>query len=104
MKTFLTLAVSLCAAALAGCNGTAPTINPTDIATAIADGCLVVQPTLAATSTLQSANAPLGAATVVNGAFCSANEAVAAKAVAAVATSAPAAATPASAASASSAQ
>lgn len=85
-KLLAVLALAICGAvAVSACNtvGTtgAPTsVNPTDVATAIADGCLVVQPTLASTAALVP-NPSLTLAAGVNGVFCSANEAVAAQAV-----------------------
>jgi ABC-type Fe3+-hydroxamate transport system substrate-binding protein len=92
MKTLLTVSILACVA-LAGCGGTAA-ITPQQVASAIADGCLVVQPALAATSTV-TANPAVAAATVVNGAFCTADDAAVAssvaKAAAPVAASAPAA-------------
>jgi hypothetical protein len=80
MKRYLsTLALALCVSALAAC-GTTQTVNPADVASAIADGCLIVQPTLAGTSAAVP-NADLALATGINGVFCTANEAVAAAAV-----------------------
>lgn len=86
------LVMLLCAVGLGACGGNAA-LNPADVAQAIANGCLVVQPTLAATSTAVP-NPQLALASTVNGVFCSANEAAAAAAVAsaAKAASAPAAA------------
>jgi len=90
-KYLLTFALALCGVALAGCNGSAPVVNAADVASAIASGCLIVQPTLAGTSAAVP-NPDLALATGINGVFCTANEAVAAaavKAAAPVAASAP---------------
>ena len=93
-KLISIIALALSLGALAGCAG--QTVNPADVASAIANGCLVVQPTLAGTSAVVP-NADLALATGINGVFCTANEAVAAQAVAkAAAASAPAATVPAS--------
>lgn len=92
-KLLVVLALAICGAVLvSGCaTGTPTAVSPTDVATAIADGCLVVQPTLASTAALVP-NPTLTIAAGVNGVFCTANEAVAAQAVAAAAAAKPVAA------------
>lgn len=62
---------------LAGCNTVTPDqMNQSlaNAATLIANGCKVVQPTLAATA-VATANAPAALAATANGVFCAANEA-----------------------------
>ena len=91
-------ALSACFAMFAGCAGTAPApLTPAqlkdamnNVATVVAAGCTVVQPTLSATA-IATANAPATIAAGANGIFCAANEA-AANAAAASAASVPAAA------------
>lgn len=79
-------------ALFAGCNTVTPDqMNQSlaNAATLIANGCKVVQPTLAATA-VATANAPAALAATANGVFCAANEA--AVAVPAASASAPASA------------
>lgn len=83
MKRFLALAAL---AALAACSAqpvTPDQLNSTlaSAVTLIANGCKVVQPTVAGVAPL-TGNAVAGAAAAANGVFCAANEAAAAGAAA----------------------
>ena len=82
MKTIIAASI-LAAAALSGCV-TSAEMNQSvaNAATLIANGCKVVQPTLAATA-VATANAPAAAAAAANGVFCAANEAAVAGAASA---------------------
>jgi hypothetical protein len=91
MKT--TFAVSiLTAATLSACNTVTPEqMNQSlaNAATLIANGCKVVQPTLAATA-VGTANVGLGAAAAANGVFCAADQAAVAGSASAPVAAAPA--------------
>lgn len=79
------LAVSLLAAALTGCASsvTPEQLNATmaQAATLIANGCKVVQPTVAGVAT-STGNSALATGAAINGVFCAANEAAVASAAA----------------------
>lgn len=72
------LAVSLLAAALTGCASsvTPEQLNATmaQAATLIANGCKVVQPTVAGVAT-STGNSTIATGAAINGIFCAANEA-----------------------------
>lgn len=92
-RTLICIASLAVAAALTGCNGSAPTVGQVNqtvaaAATLVANGCKVVQPTLAATA-LATANPDAALAAGANGVFCAAQGALATSAPAAA--SAPAA-------------
>jgi len=77
MKRSLLAAVVLSVSALAGCSTvTTDQLNATmaQAATLIANGCKVVQPTVAGTATA-TGNGVLATGAAVNGVFCAANEA-----------------------------
>jgi hypothetical protein len=89
-RTLSLIAVSLVAAAsLAACNGMAPVLTQAQMdadlsnaVTLIANGCKIVQPTVAGVAPL-TGNAAVAVGAAANGVFCAANEAAAAGAASA---------------------